>query len=613
MLSRTSTSSSSVCLIGVAILLVCMALPHQFQAHAMMGFGSFSSWKNGGGGNPLTDSRKKNEKKTADDDDDKDDDDNHDDNINDYLTVVSSSLVYDQGCFVSASDMTTTILCNHHPFISTKTLSDRNEETAFLVANSMLFQPSCVVDVDVWSKSECDDNNYNDDDNDNDDDDGHSSMLSNASLKKSKRLSVQPLDRTRDISDNAAKPTSRIITTTFEKVFSTTTSAFMKPTASPSMTVLSMRGGANGKPNSASQSSTKAAQKAASKTQATLPQRSNHMNTSIKAVSTKKTSTTTASKKATASASRMGSEALKRLLVTALVTLLYEGAIGHILEFLKIVLQTASDDLTYTQAIQQITAEKGLLGLWDGFCPWGMIQAICKGAVFGLAYSLALSLLLDPLAHRGWISSTTAQTLAGGIGGGLQGLVLSPTLLLKTRVMTNPVFREPMSLGQTTWLSIRIGWDVIQTEGLLTLMKGSRIFATKRVFDWGSRYLFSDSIEHWLVKLKGHKPLTNAEKSIASLLGGVASTCVTLPLDVLVAKTQDAKQAGVNVSPVKLFLDELAESGWNGLRHNYMRGFEARLAHVCTTTAGTYDITFCGGRDAEKRLKGRVHYVSTGT
>jgi hypothetical protein len=78
--------------------------------------------------------------------------------------------------------------------------------------------------------------------------------------------------------------------------------------------------------------------------------------------------------------------------------------------------------------------------------------------------------------------------------------------------------------------------------------------------------------------------LTIAEKSAASLLGGVASTCVTLPLDVLVAKTQDAKKAGVKVSAWTLFRDELREKGLSGLKDSYMRGFEARLLHVCLTT-----------------------------
>jgi Mitochondrial carrier protein len=126
----------------------------------------------------------------------------------------------------------------------------------------------------------------------------------------------------------------------------------------------------------------------------------------------------------------------RNLLVSALVTVIFEGCIGHILEFLKIVMQTAPNDTTtYLQVIRTITAEKGIAGLWDGFCPWGIVQAVCKGAVFGLAHASALQ-TLKPLAEQGFIPMALALTLAGGIGGGFQGYVLSPTLLLKTRVMT---------------------------------------------------------------------------------------------------------------------------------------------------------------------------------
>ena len=78
--------------------------------------------------------------------------------------------------------------------------------------------------------------------------------------------------------------------------------------------------------------------------------------------------------------------------------------------------------------------------------------------------------------------------------------------------------------------------------------------------------------------------MTVTEKITASLLGGVASTVLTLPLDVLVAKTQDAKKAGVKVSAFKLFSEELEKEGWRGLKNNYMKGFEARLLHVWLTT-----------------------------
>jgi hypothetical protein len=255
---------------------------------------------------------------------------------------------------------------------------------------------------------------------------------------------------------------------------------------------------------------------------------------------------------------------------------------GHVLEFFKIVMQTSPAGTTYGKVYKDITRAKGVFGLWDGFAPWGVIQAVLKGGVFGLAHATASNLLL-PLAEKGTIPMQLALTLAGGIGGGFQGYVLSPTLLMKTRVMTNSVFREKMSVWRTTWLSLCIGADVVKTEGFMTLMKGANVFAIKRVFDWASRYFFADVFEALFTSMKG-SALTTTEKSLSSLLGGVASTIVTLPLDVLVAKTQDSKKAGIKVSAWKLFKEELNEQGLSGLKDSYMRGFEARLLHVCLTT-----------------------------
>lgn len=280
-------------------------------------------------------------------------------------------------------------------------------------------------------------------------------------------------------------------------------------------------------------------------------------------------------------------DVLRKLVVVALVTLVYEGMIGHLLEFLKIIMQTAPQGVTYVDIVRDITSAKGIAGLWDGFCPWGIVQAIFKGAIFGLAHATASNLLL-PLVDQGKLSLPLAMALAGGIGGGFQGYALSPTLLLKTRVMTDPVFRQKMSLFRTAWLSFCIGFDVVQREGILVLMKGANTFAVKRVFDWSTRFYFSDLFETILLESKGVSRLTTAEKSLASFLGGALSTLSTLPLDVIVAKTQDAKNAGVKVSPWTLFRTELKEKGWTGVRKTYTKGFFARLLHVCTTTVGKY-------------------------
>ena len=247
-------------------------------------------------------------------------------------------------------------------------------------------------------------------------------------------------------------------------------------------------------------------------------------------------------------------------------------------------MQTSPEGTSYKDVMNSITGEKGFVGVWDGFVPWGVVESILKGGVFGLAHAAA-SGFLKPLAQDGKLPMIVALSFAGAFGGLFQGYVLSPTLLLKTRVMTNDVFRENMNFMKTTWLSLTIGCDVVRNEGLLALMKGSNIFAIKRMFDWFTRYIFSDMFEALLLNLSTTTgTLTTGEKIVASLMGGTLSTFSTLPLDVLVAKSQDAKKAGEAVSAWDMFKAELDEKGWSGLGKSYMNGFEARLAHVCLTT-----------------------------
>jgi hypothetical protein len=378
-------------------------------------------------------------------------------------------------------------------------------------------------------------------DNDDDDDDGHSSMLSNAMLPR----------RTARYHEDDDIATTWRMTVARASPIRTSSSNMRRRVSRASRrrathSWMTLRGGASVATSSASTSST---------------------------------STTT----------RNSHHVWEHLLVTALVTLVYEGCLGHFLEFAKIVMQTSPPGTTYAQVWCTITASKGLVGIWDGFVPWGVIQSIGKGAVFGLAHAMASSLFVS-WAQQGLLSHALAATLAGGLGGGIQGYILSPTLLLKTRVMTNNVFRERMSVFKTSWLSLAIGMDVVRQEGIMALMKGSNMFALKRVFDWASRYYFADVCEALWVTSQHGKPLTLGQKSIASLLGGVASTCVTLPLDVLVAKIQDAKQAGVSKSPLRMVWEEWNEKGWSGMQRAYCQGFIARLLHVCLTTVGTYSI-----------------------
>jgi len=417
--------------------------------------------------------------------------------------------------------------------ISSEALYCSGGDLPFVAMNECSFHHSAAAAPSFYEDYDYEDEESDTDDDD-DDDDGHSSMLSNASIRRT-LVSVGDVVSANYVSEDGSGSSHKSMVSSMPRAnrrsgFFSKNKKSQTTTTTTLSSTLSIRGGS-----------------------------------------------------AAAPAVDASTEFARRLLVAAVVTLLYEGALGHLLEFIKIVMQTSPPGTTYTSVLKSITAEKGIAGVWDGFIPWGVVQAVGKGGVFGLAHSMAKK-YLQPFIDDGTLPEVVGLTLAGGIAGGFQGYVLSPTLLLKTRVMTNAVFREKMSLLKTTLLSLTIGFDVVKDEGILTLMKGSNVFATKRVFDWSTRYFFSDVFESLFLKYSATGKLTGSEKIAASLLGGTASTISTLPLDVLVAKTQDAKKAGEKVSAWKMFKEELDEVGWGGLYNNYMMGFEARLAHVCFTT-----------------------------
>jgi len=89
---------------------------------------------------------------------------------------------------------------------------------------------------------------------------------------------------------------------------------------------------------------------------------------------------------------------LRMMLCSALVTLAFEASMGHGLEFVKIYKMT-NMAMSYGEIVKKITAEKGIIGIWDGFVPWGVLQSIGKGGAFGMAHALILPVLMTMAAE----------------------------------------------------------------------------------------------------------------------------------------------------------------------------------------------------------------------
>lgn len=238
------------------------------------------------------------------------------------------------------------------------------------------------------------------------------------------------------------------------------------------------------------------------------------------------------------------------------------------------------------QIIKRVTAAKGLAGTLDGFFPWGFLQALAKGSVFSWGQAQAATMLHGVEG----ISKDTKTVMTGGMGGLVQGVVMSPLLLLKTRVMTDPVFRTTGGVLATAAASARVGGRIMASEGPAALMKGVTVFSFKRAADWTTRYLFVVMVEDAMRTTPGAK-LTDGQQAAASLMGGSLSAFSTIPLDVLVATKQQAGSAGKNVGVLQTFKDQIAAGGVGGSLKFATRGLMARVAHVSLTTLMMKTIT----------------------
>eukprot|EP01029_Cantina_marsupialis_P004409 TRINITY_DN1442_c1_g1_i1.p1 TRINITY_DN1442_c1_g1~~TRINITY_DN1442_c1_g1_i1.p1 ORF type:complete len:319 (+),score=92.04 TRINITY_DN1442_c1_g1_i1:56-958(+) len=241
---------------------------------------------------------------------------------------------------------------------------------------------------------------------------------------------------------------------------------------------------------------------------------------------------------------------IAKFAISGLVSWSFEFLLaGHFVEFLKVEKQATG--LSYKQITRNITQHKGFVGIFDGFFPWGSIYSVMKGCMFGWGQAVGRNFF------DGKVSDSTANVLSGGVGGFVQGITLSPTLLLKTRVMTDPRFRVSGGTLQTTIASCKIGTEICRTEGAATLMKGSMVFATKRLSDWTTRFLFVELIQNQLKTMINDRPLNQFEKCSAAFAGGAVSAFVTLPIDVLVATFQKASKAGVKMQVTDIWKEQL--------------------------------------------------------
>ncbi|ETO32298.1 hypothetical protein RFI_04821 [Reticulomyxa filosa] len=178
-------------------------------------------------------------------------------------------------------------------------------------------------------------------------------------------------------------------------------------------------------------------------------------------------------------------------IVSGLFSLAYDIVCGHPLYVLKTHDQMSDEFLGLRDLVDKLMKEKGLIGFWNGYLPWGILISLTTGISFQIGKQLVLQTY--SLFFRG----TPNSILTAACAGFFESLFVSPLVLLKNRAITKNILS--CQTNNYARVSKKADAVIISPQSSLSfvtkichLFKGSDIFVIKRTMDWFLRHLFID-------------------------------------------------------------------------------------------------------------------------
>jgi hypothetical protein len=242
---------------------------------------------------------------------------------------------------------------------------------------------------------------------------------------------------------------------------------------------------------------------------------------------------------------------------------------GYGVEGLKIRKQILGG--SYWKIIRDVYAKQGIGGFYYGYFPWSLIQSLQGIPMLFTQHHV------EAFIYSFGFSSNISAALGGVAGGVTMAFVVTPTGRLKTIAMTDPNFRgmNASSVFLTT----------IRKNGFFSIYNGFGPVSWKKAADWGVRFGVADSVASAISNLTGKdvKDFGVIEQFSVGAAAGTIS-CVTTPIDVLIANAQKFRKSGRRATIQELVMDVYRQEGVMG----FYRGIGARVIQVSWCTAWLY-------------------------
>ncbi|XP_055354479.1 mitochondrial dicarboxylate carrier-like [Paramacrobiotus metropolitanus] len=243
----------------------------------------------------------------------------------------------------------------------------------------------------------------------------------------------------------------------------------------------------------------------------------------------------------------------------------------HPFDLVKVQLQTASHSATGTAVpevkmsiislTKNIVQNQGFLALYNGISASLLRQLTYSTARFGIYQALKPR---DPTEHVSFL----AKCLYAGTAGGVGGFVGAPADLINVRMQNDSkvLVEQRRNYKHAVDGLVRVSRE----EGVTRLWRGSSMVVVRAVFMTIGQLSFYDQFKQMLL-VTGWFSDTVPTHLLASSMAGAAATTITLPVDVLKTRMQNA--AAGQYRNLLHCVQETAKAGPLGFFKGYIPAF----------------------------------------
>lgn len=248
----------------------------------------------------------------------------------------------------------------------------------------------------------------------------------------------------------------------------------------------------------------------------------------------------------------------------------------HPLDVIRTRIQTDKSKQGGAQILRSILNTNGIRGLYTGFTPPLVGQAVYKAVIFS-TNNLSRRIILSQKPDGNKRLTMAENSLCGAIAGAVNSLVVCPVELVRNRLIVSAVNKSNIYTGPLDCLR-----KVIRNDGVTGLYRGWIPTVLRDGPGLAAWFVGFEAAKKTLPKFTSLKENDSLTLLISGSCGGIAFWTVALPMDAIKSIIQTSYG---NENNSRVFIKKIIDNGVIKVIRDLYRGYPVAIARGIPASA----------------------------